>query len=125
YADINVLRHSADNRPRIKNDPPDALFLTGVAVRISRIILPIANRSEARNLGPGSAAIGALPQAERGIGISRGSEIDDVAVVRVHRQALAIAATGHVAANLERERGSRPRVALVGALQDSSVIRVP
>src|SRR5205823_46480 len=109
----------------IEHHPPDALFLAGIAVRIGGIVLPVANRGEARHLRPGAATIGALPKAERGIGVTRSTEIDDVAVVGIRGKALAIAATGHVTANLERERGSRPRVALVGALQDSSVIRVP
>src|SRR2546423_1413946 len=89
------------------------------------LVHPGARGGEAGHLGPGGAAIGALPEAEGGVLIAGSAEINDVAVVGVDGEPLAIAPATHVSADFERESGNGPCVALVGALEDGSVVGIP
>ena len=99
-ADVDVLRRiSGSAAVRIEIDEVDA-----------------GGTREAADLGEGMTRVGAFPQAA-----IVGAEKDDIAVERINRDALASGAAIGIAANVEAERGSIPRCAGVGGVEDIAV----
>lgn len=105
----------------VERHPGDTLIVGQVAVGVGRVLRIVARVRESGDLRPGDAGVGAAPQAVA----AGGAEVQDRVLVRVDREALAHAAAGHVAAELERQLGALPGGTLVGGAQDRTVVRVP
>lgn len=96
-------------------------------LKISVVGISLSTRAEGsdglerRDLGEGRAAVGGFPQAVA----APGTEIDDVGVLWVDGKTLAHAATGHVTADLEGERGGLPGLALVRTAGKGTIVGVP
>lgn len=104
----------------VKGDKGQALDVAVVGVSLGARAEG-AHGLEGGHPGEGRAAVGGLPQAVA----APGAKVDDVRVLGVDGEALARPAAGHVAADLEGERGDLPCLAPVGAAGNGAVVGVP
>ncbi len=117
--DVDGLRRvAAGSGLRIKGDPrqPDHI----AAVFLARVLNVRPGVGEAGDVRPGDAIVGAFPQTVA----AAGAVEQDAVLVRIDHEPLAHRASGHIAADFERQRRDLPGVPSVRGTHNLSV-RVP